>query len=1148
MNSPRFIRAILVGSVVIFGHASSIFAVDLFISEVMSSNGATLRDRFFSSSDWIEIFNPKQEPVDLDGWFLSDDPNELQKWAFPKVILKPAQFLMVFASGRDLAEPGQELHTNFKLSRRGEYLSLAQPNLSIVHEFRPSLPPLKQDRSYGVEMLEGSESLIAANAEVSYLIPSSGHSKINWTSPEYEETEEWARGITGIGYHMDGTLGEKTRVKSNSRGIYMRAWFDVEQKQNLERLILLIRYDDGFVAYLNGKRVLGVNAPEAVKYNSRATKQNTRMQFQDFDLSGEISGMKKGKNLLAVHCLNFKDDRIDMLLHPVLLGGQLAGMDPGKMVLLQYPTPGRMNAGRAEEEAGKPFFSHVSGPFMEGFELQINPSDPRDEIRYTVDGSMPGSGSSQYEQPLEINGTVMVRARCYRQDAQPGEPVSATYLHLDWSLLEFSSNLPVLLIENFEGGPIGQDQIQTAHMTFFEPGTDDRTWVVNPLKLETRVGIKERGASTASRGRLKKSYAVESRDEYDKDKDISPLGMPEDSDWILYAPYDLDLAIIRNAFAYEVSNQVGRYAMRTRFCEVFVNTDGGTLNSNDYAGVYVFMEKIKRGPNRVNVKRLGPEHAAEPEISGGYMLKIDGPDPGDMGFSAGSMQIMHVDPKENEITTKQRKWIINYIRNMYQSLVRFDEEMGYFNYIDGDSWIDHHILYEFTKNTDAFHHSSYFYKDRGRKMEYGPIWDFDRSMAGDELHPGDPVGWSHRYYYGWYGRLMANPHFKRRYIERWAILRRDSMSEHNMLSIIDSMAKELDEAARRNYEKWPLIDAKTGFRTEIEKLKDWISQRLAWIDSQYITVPPPNLSQVSGVVPPGFKLQVNASKGEVYYTLNGSDPRMDDYSPNPEAVFLAQGESRIQVSESSRIILRAREGEEWSIPVYAEFILSDMAALKITEIMYNPPGGRALEFIVFQNQSTSLLNLEGVKVEGVGYEFPGGSLNPWQVGVLISDRDPEAFLRKYPGANILGKYPGQLSNGGETLRIMDGLDQVVLEMAYGDSGEWPEKADGGGYSLEIIDPMGDPSDPGNWRSSGQMGGTPRGKPRIDGISQEQGKVKIRFMALPGLSYRLQYADDLISGEWKDLYRHQPKDVPETVEIMDSMADQTIERYYRLLVP
>ena len=239
-NTSKFISAMLVGSVVIFGNASSVFAVDLFISEVMSSNGATLRDRFFSSSDWIEIFNPKQEPVDLDGWFLSDDPNELQKWAFPKVILKPAQFLMVFASGRDLAEPGQELHTNFKLSRRGEYLSLAQPNLSIVHEFRPSLPPLKQDCSYGVEMLEGSESLIAANAEVSYLIPSSGHSKINWTSPEYEETEEWARGITGIGYHMDGTLGEKTRVKSNSRGIYMRAWFDVDQKQNLENLYLML--------------------------------------------------------------------------------------------------------------------------------------------------------------------------------------------------------------------------------------------------------------------------------------------------------------------------------------------------------------------------------------------------------------------------------------------------------------------------------------------------------------------------------------------------------------------------------------------------------------------------------------------------------------------------------------------------------------------------------------------------------------------------------------------------------------------------------------------------------------------------------------------------------------------------------------------
>ena len=93
-------------------------------------------------------------------------------------------------------------------------------------------------------------------------------------------------------------------------------------------------------------------------------------------------------------------------------------------------------------------------------------------------------------------------------------------------------------------------------------------------------------------------------------------------------------------------------------------------------------------------------------------------------------------------------------------------------------------------------------------------------------------------------------------------------------------------------------------------------------------------------------------------------------------------------------------------------------------------------------------------------------MNAWQMGVLISDRDPEAFSRKYPGANILGKYPGQLSNGGETLRITDGLDQVGIEMAYGDSGEWPEKAGGGGYSVEIIDPMGDPRDHGNWRSSG----------------------------------------------------------------------------------
>ena len=159
-------------------------------------------------------------------------------------------------------------------------------------------------------------------------------------------------------------------------------------------------------------------------------------------------------------------------------------------------------------------------------------------------------------------------------------------------------------------------------MMVHEPGGEDRrTRLTDAPTLETRIGIKIRGNSTQNRP--KKAFTLEAWDEYDEDKDIAPLNMPEDSDWVLYAPYNFDRAMIRNAFIYEISNQIGRYAVRTRFCEVFVNTDGGSLGYEDYVGVYSFMEKITRSRNRVDIRRIDPGHSDEPEISGGYMFKLD---------------------------------------------------------------------------------------------------------------------------------------------------------------------------------------------------------------------------------------------------------------------------------------------------------------------------------------------------------------------------------------------------------------------------------------------------------------------------------------------------------------------------------------------
>ena len=98
------------------------------ISEFLAANVSGLRDSDSEASDWIEIFNPSSSPVTLTGWCLTDDAGDLTKWRLPEVEVAGGGYLVVFASGKDRRDPGEELHTNFSLGRDGEYLALVRPD------------------------------------------------------------------------------------------------------------------------------------------------------------------------------------------------------------------------------------------------------------------------------------------------------------------------------------------------------------------------------------------------------------------------------------------------------------------------------------------------------------------------------------------------------------------------------------------------------------------------------------------------------------------------------------------------------------------------------------------------------------------------------------------------------------------------------------------------------------------------------------------------------------------------------------------------------------------------------------------------------------------------------------------------------------
>lgn len=124
---------------------------EIVISEFLAANNAGLQDEDGDTSDWIEIHNADTNAVNLAGWRLTDDAEDLNKWTLPATNLPPGGFLVVFASGKNRTTPGLPLHTSFNLSAAGEYLALIEPDgFTVASEYAPTFPAQLDNVSYGV--------------------------------------------------------------------------------------------------------------------------------------------------------------------------------------------------------------------------------------------------------------------------------------------------------------------------------------------------------------------------------------------------------------------------------------------------------------------------------------------------------------------------------------------------------------------------------------------------------------------------------------------------------------------------------------------------------------------------------------------------------------------------------------------------------------------------------------------------------------------------------------------------------------------------------------------------------------------------------------------------------------------------------------
>jgi hypothetical protein len=504
----------------------------------------------------------------------------------------------------------------------------------------------------------------------------------------------------------------------------------------------------------------------------------------------------------------------------------------------------------ATGDSGAPYvvpavrFDPPAGAYSELPAITLEASGRDVELRYTLDGSTPSYESTPYEQPIALTSTSLVRAALFRD----GEPVlysSASYIELAEDVRDFSSNLPLLIVQmlGVEVPRPSEDMHLSAMLQVRAPDDTGRTQLHGPAAQSDRIGIKRHGRRT--RTQEKPSWNLELRTQYDDsdNEQASLLDLPPQSDWVLYAPFELDRAIVRNSLFYELSNKIGRYAARTRFVEMFLATQGQPVDRSKYIGVYVVIESVKRDRRRVAVQKLDNTQTELPAISGGYLMRADEPDPGEKRIAVANHPRDFVlrYPRQENVNAEQAAYIADYLNAVGRAsgdTQRVDPMTGQalYDLIDRESFIDVHLLNLFAKNSDAWRLSAYYHKPRNQKLRAGPVWDCDRCMGSYDGRSIDPHGWIATgstvdyFSYGFWGGMFSDPSFEEQYWARLDELLQGPLGTEPVLAIVDRFADQLEEAAARNAARYPTAAPRDGsFRAEVDDLRSWLRERISWM-------------------------------------------------------------------------------------------------------------------------------------------------------------------------------------------------------------------------------------------------------------------------------------------------------------------------------
>ncbi|HHU28622.1 TPA: hypothetical protein GXZ54_05615, partial [bacterium] len=388
------------------------------------------------------------------------------------------------------------------------------------------------------------------------------------------------------------------------------------------------------------------------------------------------------------------------------------------------------------------------------------------------------------------------------------------------------TNVPTIYVNTINNQQVPYDK------NIYVDGTFNLVDGENPFLNINDLSLRIRARGNSSLWMPKRSYRIK----FNKAVDL--YGMNKNKDWVLLANH-ADKSLIRNYLAFELGSKLSNleYTPQCMFVNFYFN--------NNYEGLYLLATQIETGTNRVNIEY----DYTNDDIDIPFLIEWDNrlTNPNENNGAIEGIDYFVVDwipfglkypDSFNEMTYNQKRYIYNYMNNVHTSILN---RKNYDSFIDVDSFIDYFIVQELFKNVDMGFASVFMYKEKGGKLKFGPLWDFDLSIGNADYIDYSPYNWFSQDNSGnpWFNSLMKHPTFKKQFTKRFNEVKNTIIQD--LIDSVDIIGRDLYEHASNNFERWktlgkydwpnpPKVVAASTYDEQIYYVKNYLIERVKWMD------------------------------------------------------------------------------------------------------------------------------------------------------------------------------------------------------------------------------------------------------------------------------------------------------------------------------